>query len=123
MSILRAPARPTHELPHARFRSLATPSKGSRETSVWRVELTSDSPGARHSLTREEIFVVLSGTVQVILDGESADAHPGDAIVIPKDTEFAISCVGGHADVLCILPVGGQARFPNGPLFTPPWAQ
>ena len=45
MPVLSAPASPTHELPHARFTSLATPSRGTSETSVWRVEIAPGEQG------------------------------------------------------------------------------
>ena len=123
MAVIRAPESFTHELPHARFQSLATPTRGSRETSVWRVQLTPSLTTAPHSLTREEIFVVLSGSVRVVLAGESEVARAGDAIVVPAETEVVLACEGDSAEVLCCLPVGGQARLEGGPLFTPPWAQ
>ena len=123
MPVIPAPQVFTHELPNARFFSLATPSRGSRETSVWRVQLTPSTQTPPHSLTREEIFVVLSGTVRAVIDGSASDAHPGDAIVVPKDAEVVLSCVGQGAEVLCCLPVGGQARLQDGQLFTPPWAE
>jgi quercetin dioxygenase-like cupin family protein len=123
MPVLRAPDSFTHELPHARFTSLATPRRGSRETSVWRVALAPSLETATHSLTREEIFVVLSGSVRAVIAGEASDAHAGDAIVVPKDTEVSLSCIGNGAEVLCCLPVGGKARMTGGPLFTPPWAE
>lgn len=113
----------THELPHARFRALATPSRGSRETSLWRVELDrSGGEAPRHSLTREEIFVVLSGSVRFVLAGGATDAHPGDSFVVPPDTAFSLACISERAELLCCLPVGGQARIGDGELFTPPWA-
>jgi quercetin dioxygenase-like cupin family protein len=123
MSVIPGPTTFTHELPHARFFSLATPSRGSEETSVWRVQLSATLETAPHSLTREEIFVVLSGTVCVVLAGETQEAHAGDAIVVPRETEVTLSCVGEHAELLCCLPVGGQARMRAGSLFTPPWAE
>jgi quercetin dioxygenase-like cupin family protein len=123
MPVLRAPETFTHQLPHARFTSLATPSRGSRETSVWRVQLEPSVETATHSLTREEIFIVLSGTVRALIAGEQSDAHAGDAIVVPRDTKVRLSCVGGAAEVICCLPVGGKARLEDGPLFTPPWAE
>jgi quercetin dioxygenase-like cupin family protein len=123
MPVIQAPAASTHELPHARFFSLATPSRGSEELSVWRVQLSATRETAPHTLTREEIFVVLAGTVRVVLAGKIEDAMPGDAIVVPRDTEVVLSCVGESAELLCCLPVGGQARMRGGELFTPPWAQ
>src|SRR5262245_36621477 len=123
MPVIPAPETFTHELPHARFTSLATPSRGSRETSVWRARLDPASSTAPHRLTREEIFVVLSGTLRVAFAGHVGEARAGDAIVVPRDTEVTLSCLDEGAEVLCCLPVGGQAQIEGGPLFTPPWAE
>jgi mannose-6-phosphate isomerase-like protein (cupin superfamily) len=124
MSILSAPPAATHDLGGTRFTSLATPSRGSAETSVWRVELDPDVPGTPHSLTREEVFVVLDGTAAVRIGDERGTAIAGDAIVVPAGIEFELSNGGTHAlRLLCCLPVGGQADLGDGTTFTPPWAQ
>jgi quercetin dioxygenase-like cupin family protein len=90
---------------------------------VWRVQLTQALATPTHRLTREEIFVVLSGALRVELGGVVSQANTGDAIVVPKDTDVAFSCIGASAEVLCCLPVGGQAQLQDGQLFTPPWAE
>ena len=123
MPVIQAPTAFTHELPHVRFYSLATPSRGSRETSVWRIEIEAAAETASHTLTREEIFVVLEGVVRIELDGQVGRAAEGDAIVVPKGSQFSLSCIGERAELLCCLPVGGQARIGSGQLFTPPWAE
>ncbi len=123
MSVLTAPATPTHELGGAHFTSLATPSRGSAETSVWLVEIAAGTPGTPHELTREEVFVVLSGTADVSIDGIRQVASSGDAIVVPPGVAFELAPAGGSLRVLCCLPVGGQARVGGGEAFTPPWAQ
>jgi len=75
------------------------------------------------SLTREEVFVVLAGTAEVVLDGQSSTAEAGDAIVVPAKVEFALSNAGIEPlRLICCLPVGGQA-IADGARFTPPWAQ
>jgi mannose-6-phosphate isomerase-like protein (cupin superfamily) len=107
----------------ARFTSLATPSRGSAETSVWLVELGPGVPGAPHRLTREEVFVVLEGTAEVRLGDAMSEARAGDAIVVPPDTPFALAASGGRPlRALCCLPVGGQGVLADGVPFTPPWA-
>lgn len=124
MPIIKAPAVPTHELPGAKFTALASPSRCGAETSVWTVELSPGAPGATHQLTRGEVFVVLSGRARVELAGEASSAGPGDAIVVPRDTPFALSAEGAAPlRAVCCLPVGGQARLADGKTFTPPWAE
>ena len=124
MPVIPAPAAPTHELGATRFTSLATPTRGSTATSVWRVEIAPGAPATPHSLTSEEVFVVLEGTAAVHLDGIESSAGPGDAIAVPPDVRFAIAPVGDEPlRMLCCMPVGGQARMDDGDAFTPPWAQ
>ena len=125
MSVIPSPGAPTHELPGSRFTSLATPSRGgSTDTSVWFVELDAGTPSPPHSLTREEVFVVLEGVATVLLDGAPSSAGVGDAIVVPAGTPFAISNSGdGPLRMVCCLPVGGQAALEDGVAFTPPWAE
>lgn len=123
MAILRLPAQPTHEVGTTRFTSLVTPSHGAAETSVWYVELPPGTPATPHSLTREEVFVVLEGVATVTVDGHGGEAFEGDAIVVPPGATLALSNTGATpVRLLCCLPVGGQACTPGGPPFTPPWA-
>jgi quercetin dioxygenase-like cupin family protein len=124
VSIIPSPPSATHQLGGAHFTSLATPSRGSTETSVWLVEIEPSSPPTPHSVTREEVFVVLSGTARVELDGVPGTAQAGDAIVVPAGVPFALSNdEGENLRLLCCLPVGGQARMGEGEPFTPLWAQ
>jgi quercetin dioxygenase-like cupin family protein len=124
MAVVRGPADATHTLGSARFTSLATPSRGSVETAVWRVEIAPRTPATVHSLTREEIFVVLDGEAAVEIAGCPERAYAGDAIVVPVDAEFALANDGDvPLRLVCCLPVGGQGRMPGGDPFTPPWAE
>jgi mannose-6-phosphate isomerase-like protein (cupin superfamily) len=77
-----------------------------------------------HSLTREEVFVVLEGTASVTIGGVAAEACAGDAIVVPAGAELELANGGGGPlRLLCCLPVGGEARTADGASFVPPWAQ
>jgi quercetin dioxygenase-like cupin family protein len=123
MPVIAAPKAFTHELPHARFTSLATPSRGSAETAVWRVQLAPHGEAAPHQLTREEVFVVLSGVARVHLAGQEHEANEGDVIIVPPDTDFALwSPTDQPVEALCCLPVGGRTRMGEH-VFTPPWAE
>src|SRR3954452_16469852 len=83
MAVVPCPLTHTHEVGGARFTSLATPSRGSSDTSVWRVEIAPGTPGTPHQVTREEVFVVLAGRAEVRLGDTVSSAGPGDAIVEP----------------------------------------
>ena len=125
MSVVHAPTEPTHTLGGTMFTSLATPSRGGTDdTSRWRVNIAPGTPPTPPSLTREEIFVVLSGSADVTIDVTRASAQAGDAIVVPPGVSFRLVNAGDQPlELLCCLPVGGQARLDDGTQFTPPWAQ
>ncbi len=125
MSVVHAPTEPTHALGGTTFTSLATPSRGGTDdTSLWRVSVAPGTPPTPHSLTREEIFLVLSGTADVTIDATRATAETGDAIVVPQGVRFQLgNATDQPLELLCCLPVGGQARLDDGTQFTPPWAQ
>jgi mannose-6-phosphate isomerase-like protein (cupin superfamily) len=124
MPVLPRPPAPTHDLGGARFTSLATPTRGSLDTAVWQVEILPGTPATPHSLTREEVFVVLEGRASVRIDGTAEAAAAGDAIVVPAGVDFELSNAGEEPlRLVCCLPVGGQATMAGGVPFTPPWAE
>ncbi len=124
MAVIPRPASPTHDLGPTRFTSLATPSRGSTDTAVWQVEIEPGTPATPHSLTREEVFVVIDGRAVVTLGDATESASVGDAIVVPAEVPFALSNGGDEVlRLLCCLPVGGQGRLEDGIAFTPPWAE
>ncbi len=124
MPVLTPPAAPTHELPGARFTTLASPSTGSTETSVWLLELLPDAEPVPHQMTREEIFVALEGSANATLDGVTRLVEAGDTLVLPAGVDFALVAAGGapFRAIVC-LPVGGQGSLAGGAPFTPPWAE
>jgi quercetin dioxygenase-like cupin family protein len=124
MPVLHAPDAPTHDIPGARFTTLASPSLGSAETSVWRLELLPGAEPVPHRVTREEIFVALDGEAIATLDGVEQRVRAGDALVLPPGVEFSLAAAGPRPfGALVCLPVGGQAAMQGGEPFTPPWAE
>jgi quercetin dioxygenase-like cupin family protein len=124
MPIIQCPAEHTHTVGATRFTRLAAPSTGSRESSVWRVEIPPGPQPEPHELTREEVIVVISGTARAALGGSVDEVGPGGAIVVPADTPFSLTTAGPEPLVaLACLPVGGQGRFNPDEPFTPPWAE
>jgi mannose-6-phosphate isomerase-like protein (cupin superfamily) len=124
MAVIHTPTEPTHDLGNTKFKALVSPTRGACETSVWEVEIAAGTEPTPHSLTREEVFVVLSGTAAVRIDGADEFAITGDAIVIPASVRFELTNSGSTPlRLLCCLPVGGQAVTDDGASFTPPWSE
>ena len=113
---------PVFELDNAVITGLASPSRGARDTAVWRVRFAPDAPSPAHTLTREEIFVVLEGALTARYAGREETAVAGDALIVPSGEEFSLVATGGPSQAICALPVGGMARIGE-EAFTPPWAE
>jgi quercetin dioxygenase-like cupin family protein len=123
MTIIRASTAPRFTLPGLDVTGLAAPSRGARETSVWRLTLAPGAPGALHSCDREEIFVALAGRATVTLGGVEHGLAAGDALVVPAGEPFALANPGDEPfEAIAALPVGGKAAMPAGEPFVPPWA-
>ena len=122
MPLIKSSAAPTFALPSLSVTGLAAPSRGARETCVWRITLAPGSPGVPHSVDREEIFVALAGQARVALGDEESSLAPGDALIVPAGQPFSLSNPGTEPfEALAVLPVGGLAVMPGGAPFPPPW--
>jgi mannose-6-phosphate isomerase-like protein (cupin superfamily) len=123
MPIIKSSIAPSFDVHGVRFTGLASPSRGASETSVWRVAIAPATPGTRHTVDREEIFVAIGGRAVVELGDETTELAPGDALVVPSNVPFSIA--NPHAEpfeAVVALPVGGRATLPGGEPFVPPWA-
>ncbi len=122
--LITGPDCPTFELDGLTVTGLAAPSRGSKETSVWRLALAPGTEGAPHLVDREEIFVALAGDATVTIAGRDYELTTGAVVVVPPHTEFRVRNRGPRPfEAICVLPIGGRAAYPGGELFTPPWAE
>lgn len=123
MTVITGADAPSHEMNGVTFTALASPRRGSAETSVWRIEVPPGTPAAPHEMTREEILVVTAGRADVQLGDARFAAAVGDTIVVPPATTFVLANAGDEPlQAIVCLPVGGQASL-DGQTFTPPWAE
>jgi len=123
MPVISASDAPRFTLPGVTFTGLAAPSRGACETAVWRIALDPGAPGAPHRVTREEIFIAITGSAVATIGPDRHEISAGGAIVIPADTEFSLANPGDRPfEAVVVLPVGGQAAYEGQAPFTPPWA-
>jgi quercetin dioxygenase-like cupin family protein len=122
MPVVFADDAPVFDAGGATITGLASPTRGAREVAAWRVRFAPDAPSPTHALTREETFLVLTGSVTARFADHAETAGPGDALIVPAGTAFSLVAVGGPAEAIGVMPVGGQAVTAVG-AFTPPWAE
>jgi mannose-6-phosphate isomerase-like protein (cupin superfamily) len=123
MSIVRAEEAPSFVVADLTVIGLAAPSRGARETSVWRVHLAAGARGVAHSVNREEIFVALSGSAVVTLGEARTEIRAGDTVIVPAGQVFSLSNPGSEMfDAVAVAPVGVRATLSNGESFAPPWS-
>jgi mannose-6-phosphate isomerase-like protein (cupin superfamily) len=123
MTVIRAAEAPRFQLPGVEFTGLAAPSRGSAGLCTWRLTVDAGLVGKEsHTIDRDEVFMVLSGTVQVTPDGEKLG--PGDAMVVPAGEPIQLSNLGDTAAELYVaITAGFTGTLPDGTTITPPWAQ
>ena len=112
------------DAPQTRFTGLAAPSRGARETCVWRVSLAPGTPAHTHSLNHEEIIVALAGHAVASVAEDEYAIGPGDAVIVLANTAFSLANPHSEAfEAMAALPVGATARVAAGHVFTPPWTK
>ncbi|HYU85786.1 MAG TPA: cupin domain-containing protein, partial [Kribbellaceae bacterium] len=93
MQVIRAAEAPRFQLHGIEFTGLAAPSRGSAGLCTWKLTVDPGVGGGEpHTLDRDEVFMVLKGTVQLEPDGDKLG--PGDAVVVPAGEPIALTNLG-----------------------------
>ena len=123
MQVIRAAEAPRFQLHGVEFTGLAAPSRRSAGLCTWKLTVDPGHGGGEpHTLDRDEVFMVLTGAVQITVDG---DKHaPGDAGVVPDGEPIAVTTLGeGTAEVYVAITAGFTGTMADGTTIQPPWAQ
>ncbi|MFI9649570.1 cupin domain-containing protein [Streptomyces sp. NPDC052040] len=114
----------TTKTPAASMFGLAGPSQGSAEISTWRVDLPADASTPLHIIDREQVWMPLSGAFEVEVNGTVEQAKAGQAVIVPAGAKRQLKAVGGPAEALVAMVVGGKAMMPGSEDKIPlPWAE
>jgi quercetin dioxygenase-like cupin family protein len=79
------------ETPNGVMTTYASPTQGSTELSLWRVEMKEGAQGPLHVFDTEQIWTVLTGQVTIEVDDRTVDLGAGETIVIPGETPRRIT--------------------------------
>lgn len=124
MGIRRRDDAVVHRLHGSVFHSYVSPSTGSAELCAWRLEIAGGTGGVRHRVSREEVFLLLSGQVRVHLDGVAEELGPGDVLRVPVGVEFGVDNESAEpAAAWVTTSVGLEAAMPDGTMISPPWVR
>ena len=103
---------------------VATPGRGAKEVSVIRQRQAPSAANPPHSHDREEVMVVLTGTVKVTAGKKEAELSAGDALIVPANTVHWIETIGDpEAEQFLAAPAGVRFLFPDGRVASPAWAR
>ncbi|MCX5174422.1 VOC family protein [Streptomyces virginiae] len=69
--------------PNATMTGLAAPSRGSAELSTWTVAMEAGAAGPEHSITREQVWTVTVGALEVTCDGHTHKVLAGQSLILP----------------------------------------
>jgi quercetin dioxygenase-like cupin family protein len=122
MSVVRATDAVEHEVHGSTFSSFVAPSRGSAQLCAWRLTVPADVKGVAHRPTREEVLLILDGSMRVTLDGEVADLSQGDVAVVPAGSELCVDSGSAGVSAWVTTTSGLEAVLPDGSRFAPPWA-
>jgi quercetin dioxygenase-like cupin family protein len=124
MPVLDAHQYTPHAMHGSRFCSYASPSSGAEQLCAWRTEVAPRTTGAPHTVSHEEVFLVLKGTPTVALNGTSRSLSQGDVVVVPAGATLSLDNPCDTAAHLWVTTsVGLTATTADGSTITPPWTQ
>lgn len=111
------------ETPNAVMTTVASPTLGGSELSMWSVEMAAGARGPRHVLDREQVWWLHEGRAEVeIGDDEQLVLTPGDTVVLAAGAVRRVTAATDVRFVVCgrgdaVVSVDGE----SGDRGTPPW--
>ena len=103
---------------------LATASTGAREVSVIRQRQAPGGNNPSHSHDREEVLVLLAGTLEVTLGATTHTLRPGDTLVIPAQVPHQLRAGDEEpAEWLLAAPAGYRFYRESGEEAMPAWSR
>jgi len=123
MPFVRSVEAVTHDIHGVGFVAYANSATGAKEVCAWRGEVPAGTPGVAHTVNREEIIHVMTGSLRFHIDGEVADLSAGDVAIVPAGAEVRLDNLSdASASVWTATTVGLRATLADGSTLNPPWA-
>ena len=123
MPVFQASASRDHQMHGSVFRSYVAPSMGSVELCAWRLVVPPNTAGVAHRPTREEVILILVGSMTITIDDISAAATVGDVVLVPANAEIRLDVDSEGLEAWVTTTPGIEAITGDGSRISPPWAR
>lgn len=98
--------------PNATMAGLAAPSRGSTELSTWTVTMDAGATGPEHSISREQVWTVTAGALEVTCRGRTEKVAAGQTLILPPGRLRRIHAPE-QAEAHVSMPADGVASVPG----------
>lgn len=105
-----------------RFASFLRTARGASTLCAWQLEVAPGLEGVSHRPDHEEVIVMLTGRLEVTLDGERTTAEAGAVIHVPAGSDFRVDGGPDGATAWVTTTLGLTATIGDTTM-APPWAQ
>lgn len=112
----------THEIHGSVFRSYVTSRSGST-LCAWRLSVPPGVEGVAHRPDRDEVLLVLDGTLFATVNGTGSRLVAGDVLLVQARDELRVDTGTEGATAWVTTTAGLTATMPDGSRLAPPWAQ
>jgi quercetin dioxygenase-like cupin family protein len=124
MTIVTETAERTTKTAAGLMTALAAPSQGSQELCTWRTRMEPGAEGPLHAIDREQVWMPVSGSFTVTIDGDSKTVPAGSALILGAGVPRQIRANDEPVEILVCMPAGGKALVPGRPgTLDLPWAE
>lgn len=113
MQIVPAAARRETTTPNATMTTLASPTLGGAESSLWLVEMPPEQEGPEHAFAGEIVWSITSGSGKVRVGGADHALTTGDTLVVPAG-EMRQFTSGATGFTAVVTVRGGEATRGDG---------
>ncbi|MCY0929204.1 cupin [Streptomyces sp. H27-H1] len=108
--------------PNATMTGFASPGRGSAELSTWHAAIPAGITGPEHAVSREQVWTVTAGALDVTCDGVTERVAAGSAVVLPPDVLRRVHALA-DTEVYVAMRADGLVSVPGAEGSRPlPWA-
>lgn len=105
------------------FAAYVNTARGSSQLCAWRLTVPPDTAGVAHRPSREEVLLVLEGTLHITIDDETNQLDTGSVAHVPAGSMLRIGSGADGGSAWVTTTSGLTATTQDGTVITPPWAQ